>query len=174
MLPAVCAGAIRVLLMLMAVPGGAELTPHAGVSVVDEALRLLPQPLNAVRVVSPEQVRALYSRTEGVAPPVGLNAFRIPDDPKIYVNAESEVYRDATRDRSAFHLLRLAATLLHEQVHETDDEYAARRLQADFVRSRLAALPPAQRASAERYWRTLEARTVSLGLAERKSRRPPR
>ena len=124
-------------------------------------------------VLSPAQVREVYSRTGGVVPPVGLNAFRIPEDPNIYVNAESEVYRDAARNRSAFHLLRLAATLLHEQVHETDDEYAARRLQADFVRSRLDALPPAQRASADRYWRTLEARAVSLGLAERRSRRLP-
>ena len=170
MIPVVCAGAIRVLLMVMPIPGGAEPTPHVGVTVVHEALQLLPQSLNDARLLSPAQVREVYSRTQGVLPPAGLNAFRIPDDPNIYVNAESEVYRDAARNRSAFHLLRLAATLLHEQVHETDDEYAARRLQADFVRSRLDALPPAQRASADRYWRTLEARAVSLGLAERRSR----
>ena len=160
MLPVFCSGAIRVLLMVMPIPGVA----------VDAALQLLPQSLDNVRVLSPVEVREVYSRADGVLPPVGLNAFRIPGDPNIYVNAESEIYRDAARNRSAFHVLRLAATLLHEQVHGTDDEYAARRLQADFVRSRLDALPSAQRASADRYWTTLEARAVSLGLAERRSR----
>ena len=142
MIPVVCAGAIRVLLMVMPIPGGAEPTPHVGVTVVHEALQLLPQSLNDARLLSPAQVREIYSRTQGVLPPAGLNAFRIPDDPNIYVNAESEVYRDAARNRSAFHLLRLAATLLHEQVHETDDEYTR-----EAIAGGLCAEPPGRSAS---------------------------
>ena len=38
-------------------------------------------------------------------------------------------------------VLILAGTLVHEQVHNTDRELAAYRLQADFVRSRLQRLP---------------------------------
>ena len=87
MLPGVCAGAIRVLLMFMAVPGGARL-PLSRCLRRRRGATLLPRSLNDVRVVSPEQVREVYSRTGGVPPPVGLNGFRIPEDPKIYVNAE--------------------------------------------------------------------------------------
>ena len=39
MIPVVCAGAIRVLLMVMPIPCGAEPTPHVGVTVVHEALQ---------------------------------------------------------------------------------------------------------------------------------------
>lgn len=165
-----CAVVVRALLLVLPSPADFEGTTHAGDPVVGEALRVLAQPVNAVSVVSRPQVRKLFYRATGGDPPAGLNAFRIRGDPTIYVNVESAVYREAALRPTAFHLLRLAATLLHEQVHETDDEYAAYRLQADFVRTRLAALPSSQRAAASAYWRILEIRAISLAKAQRLAR----
>lgn len=157
----------RALVLLMPLPAAADRGPLED-PVVREALRILAQPLNPVRVLSAPEVREIYRRTTGALPPAGLNAFRITGDRNIYVNAESEVYSHAARKRTAFDLLRLAATLLHEQVHETDGEYAARRLQADFVRSRLNVFSSSQRVHAESYWRTLEVRALSIALTERR------
>jgi hypothetical protein len=56
---------------------------------------------------------------------------------------------------------------VHEQVHETDGEHAAYRRQADFVRSRLDILPKSERRRADRYWKSLEIRAISLALVER-------
>ena len=167
---AICSVAVRMLLLLMPLAAASEPTSHTKDTVVANAVRILPQAITNVRVLSALQVRQIYSRVAGAVPPAGLNAFRIQGDPNIYFNAESEVYRDAARAGTAFHLLRLAGTLLHEQIHETDGEYAARRLQADFVRSRLQTLPSSQRERANRYWSTLEARAISLARAERARR----
>ena len=156
------------LLLHMPWPVPVHGTPPTVNGTISEAARTVDQPLNPVRVLSAPEVREIYRRTAGALPPVGLNAFRIQGDRNIYVNAESQVYRQAAREPTAFHVLRLAATLLHEQVHETDGEYAARRIQADFVRRRLNALPSSQRRSAHRYWRTLEVRAVSLARIERR------
>ncbi len=171
MLQAIRSLAVHMLLLLIPLAGASEPTSDDEDAVVAEALRVLPLAITNVRVLSALQVRQIYSRVAGTVPPAGLNAFRIQGDPNIYFNAESEVYRDAARAGTAFHLLRLAGTLLHEQVHETDGEYAARRLQADFVRSRLHGLPSSQRERANRYWRTLEGRAISLARAERPRRK---
>jgi len=137
---------------------------------VRHALHLLGPSTDEVIVLAAHQVRSLYARM-GTTVPAGLTAFRIPGASPIYVNATSPVYADAAHDASPFNVLRLAATLLHERIHETDDEFAASRLQADFVRSRLPFLPRSERERAERYWRRLETRALMLALAERRLRR---
>ena len=141
-----------------------------GNQVIDSALRLLEHSVTNVRVISPEQVRVLYLQA-GARPPVGLQAFRMLGNPRIYVSAESVVYSEARRSLTTFNLLRIAATLLHEQVHETDGEFAASRLQADFVRAHLHRLPRSERRIGGLYWRRLEGRALSLALAERRLRR---
>jgi hypothetical protein len=145
--------------------------PHAFIAVALRALLLVTPPADEVRVLSSRQLDEIYLREAGTRPPAGLNAFRLEGDPRIYLNAESKVYQQAGSRPRAFHALRLAATILHERVHETDGEYAARRLQADFVRSQLRSLPSSQRREAERYWSTLEGRALSLAIAERRLRR---
>jgi hypothetical protein len=141
------------------------------IAVAIRAVLLVAPPADDVRVLSSRQVQEIYLREAGTTPPVGLNAFRLQNDPKIYVNAESKVYKQSESRPGEFHALRLAATILHERVHETDGEYAARRRQADFVRSQLRFLPSSQRRDADRYWRTLEGRALSLAIAEGRLRR---
>lgn len=145
--------------------------------VIHRALVVVGQPLNPVRVVGIREIREIYARLRAGAPPAGLNAFRAAagSDGPIYVNRDSEVYRSAARRPSPLDLLRLAATLIHEQVHNTDGEHAAYRLQSDFVRSRLNSLPWGQQAEARRYLHRLEARACSRGHAERvlRERRSP-
>ena len=171
----VCAVVVRALLLLAPLPIPPRVGPtNTGDAAIGDALRLLQQPINTIRVLSAPEVQDVYRRMAATQPPRGLNAFRLPRDPNIYVNAESKMYRDAVRNRTEFDLVRLAATLLHEQIHETDGEYAARRVQADFIRSRLKGLPVSQRARGEHYWRTVEARAASLALAERARTRPAR
>ena len=145
--------------------------PVAFIAVAVRALLLVATPDDEVRVLSSPQLQEIYLREAGTAPPAGLNAFRLQGDPKIYVNAASKVYRQSESRPSEFHALRLAATILHERVHETDGEYAARRRQADFVRSQLRSVPSSQRRDADRYWRTLEGRALSLAIAEGRLRR---
>lgn len=164
--------AVRALFLLMPLSAGSAGVPRLD-PVIGDALRALPQPVNEVRVLSPPEVRAIFVRTGSGAPPAGLVAFRIKGDPVIYVDAGSEIYRDAARSPSRFHLLRLAATLMHEQVHDTDGEAAAYRRQADFVRSRIEEVPPGQRARARAYWRVLEVRAISFAKATAAQRRRP-
>lgn len=156
--------AVRALFLLMPLSPDSAGAPRLD-PVIGHAARALSQAVNDVRVLSPSQVRHVYDGAGGGAPPAGLVAFRIKGDPVIYVNAGSEVYRDAAHRPSAFHLLRLAATLMHEQVHDTDGEAAAYRRQADFVRSRIEELPAAQRARARAYWRVLDVRAISFAKA---------
>jgi hypothetical protein len=84
-----------------------------------------------------------------------------PSDANIYVNEASAVYASAVRKPSALALLKLAATLVHEQVHNTDGEFAAYRLQSDFVRSRLTSIPGQQRDEAHAYVQGLDARAFA-------------
>ena len=128
--------------------------------------------MNPIKVLGVGEIRVIYGRTPGAGvPPVGLNAFRAPGDPNIYVNNESVVYRSAARKPSAFAMIRLAATLLHEQVHNTEGEFGAYRVQSDFVRSRIRSVPRGERDQIDRYWGILEARAVLLARAERQFRR---
>ena len=133
--------------------------------VITRAVHVLSQPVNEVRVLSLPELHQVFQAAGGGSPPHGLIAFRRQQDPTIYISAASRVYLDAAERPSRFHLLRLAATLVHEQVHDTDGEDAAYRRQADFVRSRLASLPHEDRARGYDYWRTLEVRAISLARA---------
>lgn len=133
---------------------------------IQQALIVLGQAVNPIRVAGPTQIRELYARTPGVgAPMAGLDAFRAPgdmNDPNIYVNGGSVVYRSAAPKPSAFALVKLAATLVHEQVHNTDGDLAAYRLQADFVRSRLKSVPRREQEEARLYVRRLDVRARTL------------
>jgi hypothetical protein len=168
--PIVSSGALRALLLVLPLGADSAGAPYID-PVIRNAARGLSLPVNDVRVLSTPQVREIFNLAGGGAPPAGLIAFRIKDDPLIYVNAESEVYRSAAHRPSPFHVLRLAATLVHEQVHDTDGESAAYRRQADFVRSRLPELPADQRARAHTYWHALEVRAISMAKASATHRR---
>lgn len=165
--------AVRALFLLMPLSADSAGVPRLD-PVIGDAVRALSQPVNEVRVLSPLQVREIFDRAGGSAPPAGLIAFRIKGDPVIYVDAGSEIYRDAARRPSPFHLLRLAATLMHEQVHDSDGEAAAYRRQADYVRSRLDELPADQRSRGRAYWRVLEVRAIAFAkaAAAQQRRRP--
>jgi len=69
--------------------------------------------------------------------------------------------------------LKLAATLVHEQVHNTDGEFAAYRLQSDFVRSRLKGLPSRHAEAAARFLENVEARARALARVEQRELRAP-
>jgi hypothetical protein len=133
---------------------------------IEQAIVILGQTVNPVRVVGPTQIRELYARMGASSRlPHELNAFRVlggAEDPRIYVNRDSAVFRTAARKPSALAILKLAATLAHEQVHNTDGELAACRLQADFVRSKLESLPRPRREDARAYLRELEAKIQAL------------
>lgn len=133
--------------------------------VIQRALDFVAQPLNPILLVSIDRARAIVAATPGggvLSPRV--NAFRAPGAhaaPHIYVIRESAVYRRAARAET-LGLLKLAATLVHEQVHATDGDAAAYRLQADFVRTRLHTAPIAQREAGRRYLEALDARAAGL------------
>lgn len=139
-------------------------TVEPGDPTVRQALDYLGQRIDPIEVVSLAEATALYGRVPRAgAPSPGVNAFRLPLDGAIsgiFVNRESVTYRLAARRPTVLRLLRLAATLLHEQVHRSDGEHAAYRLQADFVRSRLRQVPRRERAEAERYLEGLETRAA--------------
>lgn len=128
---------------------------------IRRALQILQQPVDPIRVVTPEEARAICA-TYGKTPSPMMMAFRAPgvaSDPNIYINSKSEAYRKTGRGDSLA-LLQLAATLAHEQVHGTEGgvegERAARRIEADFIRSKLKSVHPAQRKDAERHLRSVE------------------
>jgi hypothetical protein len=81
---------------------------------------------------------------------------------------DSGVYTTAVRTRSALAVLKLAATLLHEQVHNTDGEFAAYRMQSDFVRSRLRSLPCRQQEEARLYVQNLDVRAQAFSRTKRR------
>lgn len=136
----------------------------AGDDTIQKALAVLGRPVNPVCVVAPAEIRQIYGRVSAV-PSSGVIAFRAPGDrvdATIYVNNASDVYRKASRKASGLALLKLAATLLHEQVHDTDGEAAAYRRQSDFVRDRLKGLPWRDREAAWQHVRELDARADAL------------
>lgn len=133
--------------------------------VIQEALLVVGQPLNPIEVVDGQRIRDLYMHEAGIRPTSGLDAFRAPGtaaDPYIYVNRASVIYRSAARRSSTLARLKLAAVLVHEQVHNTDREFAACRLQADFFRSRLHLVPGRDLSAARHYLEGLEARARAL------------
>jgi hypothetical protein len=142
---------------------------------------VLGQKVNPVKVLDAEQINDIYARA-AAAPPhlLELTAFRargVVTDPHIYVNRDSAIYRAATSKPSALKILKLAATLAHEQVHNTDGELAAYRLQADFVRSKLEGVPRRQRKDACAYLQSLEAKAQAIAYVtwlEAPSSRPLR
>lgn len=143
---------------------------HHADSAIQQALIVLGQAVNPVLVVGPEEIHEIYARAGIGDPTAGLNAFRSPDDmtdPNIYVNRDSAVYMNAVRKPSALTALKLAATLAHEQVHNSDGDAAAYRLQSDFVRDKLRGLPWHQQEGARRYLEELDARARALARAER-------
>lgn len=136
---------------------------------IRRALGVVRQPLHPVRVIGTAEVQRLYA-VAALVPPDGLEAFRAPgdaSDPHIYVHAEGAVYVNASRKPTALAILKLAAVLLHEQVHNTDRELAAYRLQADFVLDRLHELPRREQAAARQYLAHLEAKARALARAHR-------
>lgn len=153
-------GTFVVGMLLIAVAPGRATDP-----VIRRALLLLDD-VNPIAVLTTGEVREIYARTPGARTmPPGLIAFRLPDDPVIYINRDSVVYSSAATAPSAFASVRLAATLLHEQVHGTDGEYEASRIQADFVLSRMDRATPHERRQLRQYWEVLNARAAALARA---------
>ena len=144
-------------------------TRHHNDPVIHLALAVIGQPVDPVELISSPEIGAIFTRLQAGAPPTGLNAFRprVGSLEPIYVNRDSAVYRSAAGRRSALALLQLAATIVHEQVHNSDGEHAAYRVQSDFVRSRLHSLPARQQAQARQYLRALDSRAYSRGHVER-------
>ena len=139
--------------------------------VIGRALAILGQSINPVRLVGFAELRKVYLQAQVGEPPAGILAFRHPgerDDPAIYLNADSMAYRAAARAPSAIATLRIAAILVHEQVHNSDDDAAAYQLQADFVRDRLDAVPWPDRRDAWRDLEELQARARAQARAERR------
>lgn len=113
---------------------------------IQSALNALGQDVNPVKVVGPEEIQKLYSTIyKGDGMPdmrvrqSGLGGFRVPNDPNIYVNAESPTYRAAVKNpNDTAAAIMLAGILAHEQTHDTEGaELAPRRIEADFLRSKL-------------------------------------
>ena len=107
---------------------------------VQSALDLLGQGVNPIKTVTLDGARAIYEKY-GKQPSDNMLAFRAPGDqtdPNIYLNQESEMFRKAGKDPLSKALL--AGTIAHEQVHNTDGEAAARRIEADFLRMMLSKL----------------------------------
>lgn len=141
---------------------------------VRQAIAVLGQKVNPVKVLDAEQINDIYARA-AAAPPhlLELTAFRargVVTDPHIYVNRDSAIYRAATNKPSVLAILKLAATLAHEQVHNTDGELAAYRLQSDFVRSKLESVPRRQRKEACAYLQSLEAKAQAIAYITRPKR----
>ncbi len=138
--------------------------------VIRRALMVLGRSVGPIMVLDALKIRDVYSRIPGAGvPPDGLNAFRISGDPNIYVNRESLVYQSAARKPSAFTVVRLAATLLHERVHDTEGESGAYRAQSDFVGSRLNGVPWREQELIRQYWRGLDDKARALAHAEKRS-----
>lgn len=143
--------------------------PYHQDAVIDLALAIIGQPVDPVELVGRHDIREIFARLRAGAPPRELNAFRpaIGSHEPIYVNRDSAVYRSAARHPSGLFLLQLAATIVHEQVHNSDGEHAAYRVQSDFVRSRLHSLPARQQVQAQQYLRALDSRASARGQFER-------
>lgn len=121
---------------------------------IQKALALINQPINPVQAVTPAQIVEIYGQRGfpkneqqvkkqviGFRAPVNA---AVSDDPNLYINNASEQYRKASGNSPLAQLL-LAASLVHEQQHETEKgemgEYASRRKEADFIESKMNTLP---------------------------------
>ena len=123
---------------------------------IQRALDLLGQGVNPIKTVTPDEATGIYSKY-GKQPSDAMLAFRAPGDqtdPNIYVNNQSDMYKKAGKDPLA--QLMLAATLAHEQVHNTDGEEAARRIESDFIRSKMGSLNHPQQQKAKQRISSLE------------------
>lgn len=161
-----------------AVPGPVRIDyvtmPQCADPTVRQALAILAQPVSPIELVTREEAQEIYRRTPGaraLTPELaeGLKAFRVAHDHRIFVNRDSALFREVARRPTPLALLKLAAILAHEEVHGSDGEYAASRLQADFVRSRLHTLPRRERTDARLHLRDLEARTTALARGARRA-----
>lgn len=150
----------------------AERTSKHDDRVVQQALVLIGHPVNPILVVNTSEIREIYSRIPGAAvPPPGLNGFRVAGDPALYINCDSEVYLAAAQKASPFAMLRLAATIVHEQAHDSGTELAASRAQLDFVRTLAWTVPRRESEKLRQYREALEARTRLLSMADERQRR---
>lgn len=105
---------------------------------IRSALEIVGQQLNPVRVIGPDAIQKHYAGRDEVPSP-DMVAFRMPQDPYIYVNSESKQYNKAKKNKAA--RVALAGSLVHEQIHNTDGEEAARRKEADFLESKMRDVP---------------------------------
>jgi len=107
---------------------------------VQRALDIAGQDLNPVKLVDPMEAQAIYSKTIDAKPSPKLQGFRAPQstDPTIYVNRESNVYKNAAKNpNNKLAQLLLASLLIHEQTHdEGSSELVPQRFEADFLRSK--------------------------------------
>lgn len=140
-------------------------------AVIQRAMSLLGQPVNPVQVVSQSDVEAIYreaapERVKNRQDEIrlwGVGGFRRPndeEDPNIYINKNHELYRRAKDKGDNLGNLLMAATLAHEQTHNTEHgnegERAARRIESDFLRSRIDTLPSHDRREALERLRMLD------------------
>jgi hypothetical protein len=136
--------------------------------VVARALALIGSTLShPIRIVDHEEAMRMYeqagekmSKQGRQQRKRGLGGFRAPGDPKdktLYVNRESDQYRAARnrKDAAAAHVM--AGILVHEATHDADGEFAARRKEADWLRSKLAGLSGKDRRVLEDRIRSIEA-----------------
>jgi hypothetical protein len=127
------------------------------------ALATLGQSINPIRVVDESTAQQIY---RALNDPRSMDTwrkqvigFRGPKgDPNIYLNRHSDQYQRALqKPDDALNNLKLAASLAHEQTHDIErTEQPARRIEADFLRSRLGQFKDRDRDELERYIRNVE------------------
>lgn len=160
-------------------------TTESSDPVVQRALLVANQPLNPVQPTPFDEIIKIY---EQAGSPMsiqkktqkrdGLGGFRLLNDPKIYVNQDSIDFNNAKKNKPAFDAI-MASILLHEQVHNTETgkegEFPAHRLQADFLKSKIAEMDkPSQRREVSEYADSMEKYAQmyeKANLAERKAKK---
>ncbi len=113
---------------------------------IQRALDMLNQPLNPISVVDFDTAMKLYQQHGDTLSPVGvenrrkgLEGFRVPKDPQVYVSNSSPLYKQAAREKNnqAATAL-LAGVLVHEQTHGLEGpEFAPKQKEMDFLISQL-------------------------------------
>lgn len=132
---------------------------------IQRALTLLAQPVNPVRLVTPNDYDAI-----GLPKPLHpftskQSGFRVrrgeTADPDIFINKDSPLYKAAQNTQNQIAATVLASTIAHEQTHSTEHgsvgERAAQRIQADWLRTQVGNLPPRERDRLWAYIRELDA-----------------
>lgn len=122
---------------------------------IQSALDIVNQALNPVKVVTPKEIVDIYAQ-RGIAkrePQIERDVIglRAPwaqgqeHDPHLYINGASKQYQKAAKGSDLQQLL-LAASLVHEQTHETErgdvGERAARAIESSFLESKLGTVGP--------------------------------